>query len=519
MKGFSKPSIFENIQCEGIILYDSDDYHFMVSLNSESADPYFPIPYYTFNFSVGDFLVTNKATTTLTGYANQTYLQEQPGIPGAIGENIYGNITIEKSPDDAIAIISNRYDGMWGQTPGDSGFGAGIVLGIASLMSELKDDYGIFPRYNTTFLFTTGEEYGFRGAHHYSDLHGAKYEDKIMYWLVLDQLAFNQNHVVQELSISNTSKIEILKAIVADGNFEERTGYLFRIPPEGYITGTEQAVFAENFTAADVVCFADDMFYEWDHYHRTGQHFTDGDAMDNLDRNKGNVTAEIAWNVTKYFLYNPDCWFEGPISYSQVDIDSDSYIDSINATFTVKSLLPVDKVRVKASLKYPVNNITIFWKNFDFIATSEGTQKTITVTLPPTFEGEGNYSLYLELFNSTGRINEIVSSGVSDDSDLQSGSFILHPRGNVKPEKPNDIQGPDKLRVGKPGVFNSSTTDIDNDQIEYQWAWRKDKEDNWDQFWWDVDTVSPYASGEICEVEHTYLAPGKKTIQVRARVT
>lgn len=37
-----------------------------------------------------------------------------------------GNLTIGKSPDDAVAIISNRYDGMWGQTPGDSGVGTAI---------------------------------------------------------------------------------------------------------------------------------------------------------------------------------------------------------------------------------------------------------------------------------------------------------------------------------------------------------------------------------------------------------
>ena len=143
------------------------------------------------NYSVGNFLFTNRGNTTVTGYTNQVFEEETAESPGATAHNVVGNITIDKSPDDAIAIISNRYDGMWGQTPGDSGVGGGILLGIAKYFKE----HNITPKYNLTFLFTTGEEFHYRGAHHYNDSHRyneSNNENNIKYWLILDQLTFDQ---------------------------------------------------------------------------------------------------------------------------------------------------------------------------------------------------------------------------------------------------------------------------------------------------------------------------------------
>jgi len=69
---FNILNIFRNKtkQCRGIILYDSYDYHFMIGIS-------FPkLPVFTLNYSVGNFLRNNYDTTTLTGYANQTYEEE-----------------------------------------------------------------------------------------------------------------------------------------------------------------------------------------------------------------------------------------------------------------------------------------------------------------------------------------------------------------------------------------------------------------------------------------------------------
>ena len=142
------------------------------------------LPIFSVNKSVGEWLYDNRFNTgcTVGGYIDQQYIEEtHSGNPqywttGVDAYNVIGNITIDKSPGDAIAIISNRYDGWWGETPGDSGAGAGVVLGIAKYFK----DYNIKPKYNLSFLFTTGEEYGCRGAYHYRDSHPG---DNVKLWI------------------------------------------------------------------------------------------------------------------------------------------------------------------------------------------------------------------------------------------------------------------------------------------------------------------------------------------------
>ena len=85
-------------KCVGVVLYDSYDYHYMLSI------PFKALPVFTLNNSVGTFLRNNHDTTTLSGYANQEYLAETENSSGAIGYNVVGNITIDKSPNDAVVI-------------------------------------------------------------------------------------------------------------------------------------------------------------------------------------------------------------------------------------------------------------------------------------------------------------------------------------------------------------------------------------------------------------------------------
>ena len=198
--------------CRGIVLYDSFDHHHMGPTTvywdktgewNYFEDPSPALPMFTLNYTVGSFLYDNYSCTTLDGYCNQEFFEETKDAPGIEAYNVIGNISIENSPDDAIAIVSNRYDGWWGQTPGDSGVGGAIVLGIAKYMKE----YDIKPKYNLTFLFTTGEEYYLRGAHHYFDSHP---DDNIILWFGLDQLAFDQSDTEQEISCGNESNYDII---------------------------------------------------------------------------------------------------------------------------------------------------------------------------------------------------------------------------------------------------------------------------------------------------------------------
>ncbi|MBE3122596.1 MAG: M28 family peptidase, partial [Thermoplasmata archaeon] len=403
-----------NKQCKGIILYDTtNDCHFMLSVPGFS----YALPYLTVNLSVGVFLSEYHDDTTISGYINQVYLDETAQQPhGAIGYNVMGNLTIDKSPDDATVVISNRYDGMWGQTPGDSGVGAAIVLGIAKYFV----DNSIKPKYNLTFLFTTGEEYGFKGAKHFNDSH----DYNIKYWFILDQLAFDQSDAALCLHYNNNDNQKIIDAIVNDSHYYSRTGYE-NLTLLGDGLGSEQEV-ASSRENCDTFCLVKDQDFRWDMWHRTGSNYSKGDCLDHTDRKDINVTAELFWNITKYFCVNPDCWFDN-IQYETFDSTGGTKKDSLRATFKVKSTLPSDLVMVNATF-IPVGLIpptldTIF---LNFTANRTGAQHEVNFTLPQNVQ-KGPYDIVFKLYNSTGKINESLGfEGTNYNQTITSPTFYLH---------------------------------------------------------------------------------------------
>jgi len=490
----------ENKQCLGIILYDTNDCHYMLACPTYTA----VMPFITVNNSVGKFLSDHHDDFTISGYFNQWYMNETAEQPyGAIGYNIMGNLTAEGNSESPIIVLSNRYDGMWGQTPGDAGGSAGILLGI---MKYFKDN-DIKPKYNIQFLFTTGEENGFLGAKYFNDSHSYTIKD----WLILEQLTFKQSDAALCVHYSNSADQKIINTILNDSHYHDRTGY-DNLSFQGNGAGSEQGVAS---TKTDhTFCIGKDQDYRWDGWHRTGDNYTKGDCLDNTDRNDQNVSAELVWNVSKYYTVDPDCEFVGSVTYTAVDspYDSGSDDDSINATFTLKSVLPSDKIRVNATMKsWPSNNI-IFWKNFDFVITSTTTEKTITVTLPPAITGAtgGNYFLTLGLLNSTGRINDIAFNTRSyNDTDNQIGYYSLSPRNTLTPNKPWDIT------FTEPMNYTTNATDNNLDQLQYQWVWHTYLYDlNLSD---DIDYAGPFDSGENCTIQHSYIFSGLNEIKVRAR--
>jgi len=141
-------------ECAAFIVYDEGDTHFMLYSNRDwPGYAYFngplgivnvpqnspSLPIFSVNGTVGSWLEDHSGLisgVSVSGHQNQIYLEEdhtpllnpEEWTTGAEAYNVVGNITIDKSPENKIAIISNRYDGWWGETPGDSGAGAGIVL-------------------------------------------------------------------------------------------------------------------------------------------------------------------------------------------------------------------------------------------------------------------------------------------------------------------------------------------------------------------------------------------------------
>ena len=435
---------FGEPQCKGFILYDTYNQHYIQpAVNNwenitgdlskfKTRSP--ALPTFFINNTVGSFLKNNRNGTTISGYLNETFRGETRNQTGITAYNVVGNITNPNNHAKDIAIISSRYDGQWGETPGDSGCGNAVVLGLAKYFSENN----ITPKYNLTFLFTTGEEFGLRGAQYYNDSHN---NDTIKFWFVLDELAFNQSDTVQEMSIKNQeghSNLSVFRAIINESHYEDRTGYTL-FPPENFpIPGTEQGVYCSRNNIENVIGIAKDKYYEWDQYHRSGNNYTDGDALKYIDRNDLNVSAELAWNLSRYFLVNPNCWFDN-ISFTAFDSpnDGDTLNDSIRANFTIHSILPSDKVRVELNLSYNISGSGGFNRSagyVDYTLTSRSQNESYTFTIPDTVV-DGNFSVRFKLYNSTGRINKIIDpngSYYNDSTNASAWYHLYHPLGYTK---------------------------------------------------------------------------------------
>jgi len=420
-------------QCKGFILYDTYNQHYVqpaVNIwenpsgiisqfisNFTARSP--ALPTFFINNTVGAFLKTNRNGTTISGYLNETFRAETPNQPGVNVYNVVGNITNPNNHAKDIAIISSRYDGQWGQTPGDSGCGNAVVLGLAKYFS----DNNITPKYNLTFLFTTGEEFGLRGAQYYNDSHN---NDTIKFWFVLDELAFNQSDTVQEMSIQNQeghSNLSVFRAIINESHYEDRTEYTL-FPPENFpILGTEQGVYSSHKDIENVIGIAKDKYYEWDQYHRSGNNYTDGDALKYIDRNDLNVSAELAWNLSRYFLVNPNCWFEN-LSYEAFNTTGGTAPDTLKTIYKIKSVLPNDRVMIHATF-YNRTGVEKDHRYYNITVNRTGVTHTITFSLPSGIK-EGDYYVTIEAYNSTARINRLAGVSYSANDSGTSPKFHLN---------------------------------------------------------------------------------------------
>jgi len=433
-------NIFLNQTCKGYILYDKhNDTHFM-GYTTRDWKGYAPIkwpiripqkvprlPVFSVNGTIGELLEKyyKNETCNITGsYLRQRYLKENwwTGTHGIEAYNVVGKINSKNKPSNGIVIISNRYDGWWGETPGDSGAGGAIVLAIAKYFK----DNNIEPKYDIVFLFTTGEEYGMRGAWHYYHKHQT---DNIIRWIGADQLGFNQVNTTLTLFARDEITRKIIWAIANDTNYRERNKdeyneykYNFTISPAEK-GGAEDTVWKQK---CDTICFVKD--YSWEGYHRAGKNFSKGDTLENMDKNDLNITLELFWNITKYFTVNPDCRF-GNISYEAIGSldDRDALPDSIRANFSVNATLYQDKVLVNITLyqHFDNNKSEIYYRWVNYTVNYPTENESLTISIPENIS-EGNFSVELKLYNSTGRINEIIGIDLGKKYNDIDTSGIYH---------------------------------------------------------------------------------------------
>jgi len=436
------------------ILAGPDDTHFMLptqygwtgynlEYGVQGGTPSYALPMFSVSDSVGDEFRNHLEDGWVTGYIDQVPKLQTRQNPGVYSRNVIAYKNISHSPNDAIVVISNRLDGWWGQTPGDSGAGGAMVLGIAKYMK----DNNIIPKYNLAFLFTTGEEYIMRGALHFIDTHPkgtGQGEYNYKAWIGFEQLGFKQPITTpqQRLNTSirtkdDTSTISLINAIADQTNYEARTGGQYNFA--GAIPRNEEESNSEDFVWR-FNCDNTILFEKgdgWNGWHRTGNNYLDGDSMHNMDRNDVNITAELAWNITKYFCVNPNCWFSN-ISFTSFDSpnDGDTLNDSILANFTIHSILPSDKVRVELNLSVTIGGVQFNLTNAghnDYTLTSRSQNESIVFTIPDVVS-DGYFSASLNLYNSTGLINRIVygSPGYNDSSNFSEWYHLYHPLGYTK---------------------------------------------------------------------------------------
>ncbi len=460
-----------------------------VEYNRLRVVAYPALPIFYVNYSIGNCLYENHSEAFISGYEDQEYIQEEhPLSPwaqwkaGVEAYNVIGNLTKDKSdnppdPDDPTVLISNRYDGWWSEAAFDSGVGTGVVLAIAKYFNY----YNITPKVNITFLETTGEEYMFRGAQHFSDSHP---DMNYSLWIGFDQLASDWNNTYIELTYGYDDIRNICENISIENGYPNRTdkNYTLKHNVTWGFTGAEEDVWKQRNLSkvqgginckygCKTICFSrenDNRFR-----HRRGDmidgRFTAGDIMDNIDREDLNNTLVLAWDIVKYFTVNPDCWFESNESALIDTDDENEYNDSIRTNFTVKTILPHDRMMVEAVIH---NDTKVFAnKTMKFNVSSSGHNGSIVVTLP---EGEfpAYYNHTIRLYNSTGKIDEIMTSeGINYNESHTTYDWDLYPYdwGGNTPDITNVSATPVTLGFGFNVTISAdviSTVGSDIDMVE-----------------------------------------------------
>lgn len=421
----------------GLIRFDyHDDVYNM--FNSK-----FPLPIIFVNGSTG--LEINNTSTVNTPSPSQVHFWiNQSFNASVVSYNVIGEL---EGKDNTITdIVGCLYDGWYNCATADSAIGVGMMLGIAKFMK----DNDITPKHKVKFIAYGGEEAGYLGAYYFEDTCG----DTIQTVIDLNQLGFSQTGPLDQTFFVLTNKLvakPYIKQIVDRTNYCARTGtehLQYTYWPTGGPSDDSPFAWASLPAAGSRECitvlFLKDL--NWTMHHRTGENHTKGDTMDLYNETDVLVTTEMIWNATRYYLLNPDCWFED-CAFTQRDTNEDSSNDTVDVTFTVNTSMPEDRVWVKAAL-VNVNHPRLIRKdNSDrYRINASGIQDALTVTLPINYP-EGFYRLEVYLFNSTGDVDRTCSvlgdywvDGYYSSDSFISEPFYLHPP-NQPPTTPQQPSG------------------------------------------------------------------------------
>lgn len=148
------------------------------------------------------------------------------------------------------------------------------------------------------------------------------------------------------------------------------TIYGTSIPSDTY--WFNEASILPPFNSCETVLFLKDT--GWTLHHRDGKNHSKGDVMDYFYPEDVNLTAEMILNVSKYYILDPDSWFnhEVAVYYGAIGSSNDKDIinDPIKATTTLQTSLLQDMVINKAILNTKKTNCLIQSSNYSKLNTN-----------------------------------------------------------------------------------------------------------------------------------------------------
>lgn len=494
-------------ECKGLIWYDYLDNAY----DTGNTGVHLPVIY--INGSKGDEINDSVEDYTIDFWVNQRWNTSVESY------NVIGQIN-GTNPDKTV-IIGCLYDSMWCQGTVDSAIGVGIMLTLAKYFKQNN----ITPKYNLRFIAYAGEEVGCRGAHHYESAHK---NETIAAVIDLNQFGYKQSDVTSIFNLI-TNRVGFLRKL---DYMSAITDYIDRTPANVSQLRTthisigslsDDMVFAlakwlrPNFDLKTVLLLRD---LGWYRHHRDGMNHSDGDSMKYYFPEEVNLTAEMIWNVTKYFSVNPNCWFKN-INHELWDSpdDNNNIPDHLNLSFTIKTCMPDDHVKVKAVLYH--NAGSYLTQDCYTITSNSDINDNISFSLPENAP-VGWYGLYVYLFNSTGEVNNyalnlfgghhpIRDLATANDTYIKLDFYMggLNDESNQAAQPSSTTQN---MLAGTSYTFTTSATDPNSEQVYYQFNWASNSQENKYSSW-----IGPYNSGVNCTVPHTWTTTGGMQVQVRSR--
>ncbi len=405
---------------KAIILYDSSADSF------NCANGNFAIPIIYINRTLGEELKKNSSNYTIDIQINQSWNDSVESY------NVIGQINGSNPDPKQSIILECLYDSVWNQGAADSAIGVGMTLALAKYLKQLEG-IGIKPKYNVTIALFGGEEHGCKGAFYYEmTLPDSDNINKTV--IDLNQLGFIQTAPNLSLIMNVATNRILLKPVIkqitdiTDYANRKNDGTEFKLSWTPLGSVSDEVAFARPLTnnplKTKTIMFLKD--FNWTRHHHDGENHTKGDTMEYYDPDDIALTMEMIWNVTRFFAMNPDSYFDD-YHFDYTDSNNDEKEDTVNVSFTIKSVIPEDKITIRLMLipKYVSNPLhpgyPILYRyrtEKEFIATPDGTDGFISLTLPKGAPST-SYRVQLVLLNSTG---DTYVDLLGKDSDL-SQSF------------------------------------------------------------------------------------------------